>query len=188
MQREDEMKKILLGLAAAVSLTAGRALCAQTDTNAEAGAMTLQARQFSVMGHAGLYTPLGLGGVTVEYSALPWLVASAGAGTNLASMELSAGGKLRLLLADRMVTGFGLGFGYGQPYSSCWVPLAAPRCALPEPTPNAHAEVYLETHPSRTLVSRVYAGMMNAIQVGHAPTTENAGIVPYLGVAFGTIF
>jgi hypothetical protein len=185
---EDEMKKILLGLAAAVSLTAGRAFCAQTDTREETGSMALQAKQFSVMGHGGLYTPLGLGGVTVEYSALPWLVASAGAGTNLSSVEVAAGGKLRLMLADRMVTGFGLGFGYGQPYSSCWVPLAAPRCTLPDSAPNAHVEVYLETHPSKTLVSRVYAGMMNAIQVGHTPTAENASVVPYLGVAFGTTF
>jgi hypothetical protein len=179
---------LVLGFAAAVTLTAAQALCEQTDTTLETGPSTLQAKQFSVMGHAGLYTPLGLGGLTVEYAALPWLVASAGAGTNLSSVELSAGGRLRVMLADHMMTGLGLGFGYGQPYSSCWVPLAAPRCALPDSAPNANAEVYMETRPDKTLVSRVYAGMMNALQVGHQPNRENAGIVPYLGVAFGTTF
>jgi hypothetical protein len=179
---------LVLGFAAAMSFTSGQVLCESRDTNLETGPTSLEAKQFSIMGHAGLYTPLGLSGVTLEYAALPWLVASAGAGTNLSSMELAAGGKLRLMLADHSVTGLGLGFGYGQPYSSCWVPLAAPRCALPDSAPNAHVEVYLETHPSKTLVSRVYAGMMNAIQVGHRPTDENAGIVPYLGVAFGNTF
>jgi hypothetical protein len=183
------MRLLVLGLAAGLTVVARVGICDDpADSNVEFPGATLQARQFSLMGHAGLYTPLGLGGVTIEYAALPWLVASAGAGTNANALELAAGGKLRLMLADRTVTGLGFGFGYGQPYSSCWVPLAPPRCALPDAAPNAHAEIYFETRPAKTLVSRVYTGMMNSTLLGHQPTAENAGLIPYLGVAFGTVF
>jgi hypothetical protein len=30
--------------------------------------------------------------------------------------------------------------------------------------------------------------MMNALLLGHRATAENAGLVPYIGVAFGTLF
>jgi hypothetical protein len=183
------MRYLVLGLAAGIALTASAGICEQpSDTSLGFPPATLASRQFALMAHGGLYTPLGLGGVTIEYAALPWLVAAAGAGTNANALELTAGGKLRLMMADRTVTGVGFGFGYGQPYSSCWVPLAAPRCALPDAAPNAHAEIYFETRPTPTLVSRVYAGMLNSVLLGHQPSSDTVGLVPYLGVAFGTVF
>lgn len=58
-------------------------------------------RPFGVNATLGFGTPVGLAGVIVEYSPLPWLAMGTGAGTNLDGLQLAALGRIRPLYWEK---------------------------------------------------------------------------------------
>jgi hypothetical protein len=185
------MRPIASAMVCALCLTARTAWCEQRGETAESASETaLDVHRFAVLGHVGLYTPLGFGGASLEYSIAPWLVAGAGAGTNTRSLEMAAGTQFRLSLGGGLSTGAGLGLAYGQPYSPCLNPFGTPSCELPSSVPSADVSVYLESRPARDFISRLYTGLLDPLRTGeHSvdPAARAAPIVPYVGVAFGTV-
>jgi hypothetical protein len=58
-------------------------------------------RPFGVNATLGFGTPVGLAGVILEYSPLPWLAVGTGAGTNLDGLQLAALGRIRPLYWEK---------------------------------------------------------------------------------------
>jgi len=150
-----------------------------------------EAQPFSLLAHIGLFSPIGVTGVTLDYAPNRWFVLGGGAGTNARSYELEGAVKGRLLLDDVLATGAGLGLAYGQPRSWCYHAFDPPTCAAPGPVPSAFMEVYVDARSVNGVIARLYGGVLSPLR-GEVQSSflglSTTWVAPYLGAAFGQSF
>jgi hypothetical protein len=83
----------------------------------EADGTARWAHSIAVDGVVGLGTPVGFGGVDVEYTPVPWLTLSAGLGANAEGAQEALGARLRGIPRPGVAMAFGVGASTG-PYAT----------------------------------------------------------------------
>lgn len=160
-----------LVLASSVSLLASSASAAPTP-NAPVDDVAAEpttshdvwvARPIVVLGHVQTLGPLGVFGVSAEYSFNPYFSAGLGVGTN-GETQGQAMARFRLPLDDHFGAGVGVGASYGRPFKldlCFWDP-----CPTPERPPavvSGDTELFVEGRTTGGFTARLYGGVHQQI-------------------------
>jgi hypothetical protein len=140
------------------------------------------------LAHLGLFTPLGLAGVSGAYAVAPPFLFEAGVGTNSLSFATAAGSRIRFTLGDYLATGMAVGFAYGYVPQSCFGTFEWRRCYTEDALPSAYGDIYIEARSTGGFLSRGYAGVLGPLRQNVETSffgMPTAGLVPYVGLALG---
>ena len=178
-------------IAGALCLLAGAARAQDRAASAEevASQTAWEARRFSLLAHVGLYTPVGLVGVSAGYSVAPPWILEAGVGTTGLTFATAAGTRMRLTLGDYLAIGLASGLAYGHLPRSCSWAFESRECDSPDAVPSGYFDAYLEARSAQGFLSRAYAGVLAPLRADVETAflgVRTAGLVPYVGLALGT--
>ena len=164
--KEIERAVVGIGLVGAMVLATATAGAQEIATRSPAFRRETpwEAQPFSLLAHVGVFSPIGVTGVTLDYAPNRWFVLGGGAGTNARSYELEGAVKGRLLLDDVLATGAGLGLAYGQPRTWCYHAFDPPTCDAPGPVPSAFLEVYIDARSVNGVIARLYGGVLSPLR------------------------
>ena len=138
------------------------------------------ARPLAILGHVQTIGPMGVFGLSAEYSFNPYFAAGLGVGTN-GDTQGAAMARFRLPLDDHFGAGVGLGASYGKPFTldfCVWAP-----CKI-EPKPavlSGDAELYVEGRTTSGFTARLYGGV-------HQQLSWERRMNGYFGIAGGWSF
>lgn len=141
-----------------------------------------EARPFAINGHVQTVGPLGMFGLSGEYSFNRYVSGSLGFGSN-GAWQGGAMARLRWPLEDHFGVGLGVGGSYGRPFTLRLCMFGRADCPdeLKPATMNGDGELFVEGRTSNGFAGRVYGGIHQ--QLDHEKATSG-----YVGLGFGLTF